>query len=88
VDAAFARVLRANATVTAPLASLRKVQEVQDELLEDLRMGDLRERITAGLERANGLVEKGIAFTEKGGNIVAELEEARTDIAGILEGEG
>lgn len=88
VDDAFARVLRANAAVTGHLTSLREVQEIHDEVLDALRMGDLRDRITDGLVGASALVEKGIAFTEKGGDIVAELEETKAGIAEILEGEG
>jgi hypothetical protein len=86
VDDAFARVLRANATVTAHVASLRKVQEVQDQLLEDLRVGNLRDQINDGLVRASGLVEKGIEFTDRGGDIVREIERTRTNVTEILEG--
>jgi hypothetical protein len=53
VDEAFARLLRANAAVTAHLVSLRKVQAAQDQTLEDLRLRGLRDRINTGLVAAS-----------------------------------
>lgn len=62
VDEAFARVMRANATVTAHLRSRVELEEEQDKLLEQFRMGELRERIESSLANASAktreLIEK------------------------------
>lgn len=60
VDASFAQVELANATVTAHLNSLRKVQEVQDEVLKTLKIKDLRDEINQGLVKASDLAAQGI----------------------------
>ncbi len=57
VDEAFARVLRGNAVVTAHLNSLRKVQGAQDELLEALKLKDLRVKINQKLAAASTKAE-------------------------------
>lgn len=73
VQEAFARVIQANAYITAHLASLRGVEETQDEVLAALKLKELRDSINsalakasegaaAGLEqirKADGLVDKG-----------------------------
>lgn len=58
VDDAFDRAVRANATVTAHLNSIRKVDEVQDEVLESLELGDLREKINTALADASEKAKK------------------------------
>ncbi|MFZ5862383.1 MAG: hypothetical protein ACOYXR_06065 [Nitrospirota bacterium] len=60
VDEAFDRLTRANATITAHLNSLRKVQEVQDEALKSLRLQDLREVIDQRLVAASDATQKAI----------------------------
>jgi hypothetical protein len=45
VSDAFNRIYRGNSVITAHLNSLRKVQEVQDNLLEGLNIKDLRDKI-------------------------------------------
>ena len=52
-DEAFAQVARGNAAIGAHLASLRKVQETQDELLERGGMKDLRQKINEGIAKAS-----------------------------------
>ncbi len=84
VDEAFARVMRANAMVTAHLSSLKKVQDVQDKTLEAFKLKDLRDEINQGLIDASNMVARGIEITERGGDIVEELDATRqrvTDIA-------
>jgi len=62
VDEAFANLIRANATITAHLNSLRKVQEVQNEALKALKLKELRAKINDGLilasDRAKQAIEK------------------------------
>ncbi|MCZ6787547.1 MAG: hypothetical protein O7E54_10350, partial [Planctomycetota bacterium] len=80
----FARVMRANAMVTAHLSSLKKVQDVQDKTLEAFKLKDLRDEINQGLIDASNMVARGIEITERGGDIVEELDATRqrvTDIA-------
>jgi len=43
----------ANAAVTAQLNSIREVKEAQDEVLEALRLKDVRDRINEGLQKAS-----------------------------------
>jgi len=54
VNDAFDRAVRANATVTAHLNSIRKVKEVQDDILESLKLKDVREKINNALADASG----------------------------------
>lgn len=58
VDEAFGRLTLANATITAHLNSLRKVQEVQDETLKALNLKNLREKIDAALVSASEKAQK------------------------------
>ncbi|MDP8237782.1 MAG: hypothetical protein P9X24_01715 [Candidatus Hatepunaea meridiana] len=49
VDKAFGQIIQANATITAHLNSLREIQELQDDILKRLKLGDLRDKVTDGL---------------------------------------
>jgi len=60
VNTSFAQVELANATVTAHLNSLRKVQEVQDEVLKTFKIKDLRDEINQGLLKASDSAAQGI----------------------------
>jgi len=87
VKQAFERMIMANATVTAHLNSLRKVQEVQDEVLKALDVKDLRDKINEGLinasvESAKGLDKIRVADA-KIDDLVAEIKSYEN----ILEGE-
>ena len=84
VDDAFARIIRANATVTAHLNSLRKVQEVQDDSLKALKLKDLRDQINHQLalasEKTQGVIdkiEKSEAFIKKAGEKKQDLIKKR-----------
>jgi hypothetical protein len=65
VDDAFARVALANATITAHLNSLRSVEEVQDQTLQALHLGDLREKISNGLAVASQKSKAALESLEK-----------------------
>lgn len=58
VNEAFRRVQRANATITAELSSVLKTQHAQDEMLESVKLKDLRERIYSALANASARAEK------------------------------
>ena len=49
VDASFSQLARGNAAISAHLASLRKVQEAQDSVLERAELKDLRDHIDSKL---------------------------------------
>lgn len=53
IDAAFDRVIRANATVTAHLNSIREVQDLQDQVLETAGLSDLRDTINNAIVSAS-----------------------------------
>jgi hypothetical protein len=65
IDDAFDRLYRANATITAHLNSLRKVQEVQDEALQALKLKDLRNKITEALANASDKAQAGLDAVKK-----------------------
>jgi len=58
VDEAFSRLIRANATITAHLNSIRKVKKVQDEALKALELKDLRDKINNELFSASKRAEE------------------------------
>jgi hypothetical protein len=53
VNDAFDKAIRANAAVTAQLNSIRKVEEVQGEILESLKLKDIRNKINDALADAS-----------------------------------
>ncbi|NIV96577.1 hypothetical protein GWN42_28285 [candidate division KSB1 bacterium] len=53
IDDAFANLIRANATVTAHLNSIREVKELQDETLSGVGIKNLRDKINNGLMEAS-----------------------------------
>jgi hypothetical protein len=53
VNRAFEQVMRANATVTAHLNSIRKVKQVQDQALEVMNIRDIRNNINDALIQAS-----------------------------------
>jgi hypothetical protein len=64
-DVAFAQLLRANATVTAHLESLRHVQTEQDQVLDQAGLKSLRDRIDSGLTRVSEGTQSAIDELEK-----------------------
>ncbi len=75
VDDAFAQVARGNAAISAHLASLRQVQESQDELLEKAGMKDLRQKIHEGIAKASDDASDASARIEKATKKVEELKK-------------
>ena len=65
VKQAFINVTRANATITAHLNSLRKVQDVQDETLKALNLKELRDEINKQLINSSKKAKNGLEQVEK-----------------------
>jgi hypothetical protein len=80
VDEAFARLIRGNATITAHLNSLRKVQEVQDDFLKALDLKDLRQKIHEGLANASDKAQRGLEAMQRADgaliNVGGKLKDA------------
>ena len=72
VREAFARVIRGNAHITAHLNSLRKVHEVQDEMLDALDIKDLRDRINDVLVKASQTAVTGLEEIRMADGLVDE----------------
>jgi len=72
VNDAFDKAIRANATVTAHLNSIRKVENVQDEILESMKLKDIRDRINDALAGAS----------QKANIIRADIERAAKALKG------
>ena len=72
VNEAFDRAVRANATITAHLNSIRKVKEVQDEVLESLKLKDLRDQVNNALAEASNKAE---SITKQINDATEELKE-------------
>lgn len=75
VDQAFDRAVRANATVTAHLNSIREVDEVQNEVLEALNLKDLRDKINNEL----------IKVSDKAAKISKDIDQATSELKNKVE---
>lgn len=60
VRVAFARMIQANATITAHLNSLREIKEVEDQALKALNLKDLRDQINDQLVNASKKAKDGL----------------------------
>lgn len=58
VEQAFVRAMRANAAITAHLASQRRAGQARDEALDDIGLGELSERLDAALVAASDRAER------------------------------
>jgi len=76
VNDAFDKAIRANTTVTAHLNSIRKVKEVQDEILESLQLKDVRNKINNALIKIS-IKAKEITADIKAKEITAEIEKVK-----------
>lgn len=74
VDEAFAQVARGNVAISAHLASLRHVQNSQDEILDKAGMKDIRQNIEDGLAKASADAAN---FTSRVEGTTAKAEEAK-----------
>ncbi len=76
VDNAFNRLYRGNATITAHLNSLRKVQEVQDSALAALNLKDLRDKINDELITVSDKAKEGLDAVRAADGLVQKVKEA------------
>ncbi len=60
IDGAYARMLAANSQITGFLTSLRDVQEMQDGLLQDIGLGNIRQDINGTLINVSDWANKGL----------------------------
>lgn len=74
VDLAFMNILRAQAMVTAYLESLRDIDAAQKQVLEDLKLEELREKITKGLSTASEKTAEAIKGVEMASDMVKKAE--------------
>lgn len=70
VDEAFSELIRANATITAHLNSIRKVQQVQDDALAAMNLKDLRDRINDSLISASQQSEQAIKKMKQAEHVI------------------
>jgi len=75
VDDEFDRLYRGNATITAHLNSLRKVQEVQDDALAALHLKDLRDKINNEILTSSDKADKALEAIKKADEFVQETKE-------------
>jgi hypothetical protein len=87
VDDAFARITRANATITAQLNSMRKVQEVQDNALKALSIKDLRDQINNQLISASNKAGSAIEQVAKAEKIIMDVDEKKQETIKKIKGE-
>lgn len=80
VDESFARLSKANTTITAHLNSIRKVQEVQNEALKSLKLADLRGEINKRLIEASERAETALTKVEGVKFKVEELNEKKKEL--------
>lgn len=78
VKQSFDQLIMANATITAHLNSLRKVQEIQDDALKALNVGDLREEINKGLKNASAKAENALKQ-------IKDIDSKVDDLASTVE---
>lgn len=76
INEAFNQLYRGNATITAHLNSLRKVQEVQDNALAALNVKDLRDKINSALIAASQRAEHELENVRKADGLVQGAERA------------
>lgn len=70
IEAAFARTIRANAAITAYLASQRNVRRSQDELLSNMGLQEIKDNIDAALLKAS----------QQADNMISEIEAVAEEL--------
>ena len=77
VKDAFTRVIQANAFITAHLASVRRVEQGQDQALKELGLKDLRDTIDNGLVAASDAAAKGLEEVRKADQLLDRATELK-----------
>jgi uncharacterized lipoprotein YajG len=80
VNAAYEQILTAQAIVSGHLASVRKVYEVQNQLIAKTGLTDLREKIGATTARVSDKVGDLVATGEKIDAKIDEIDKHRRDL--------
>lgn len=87
VDESFTRMARANAMITAHLNSLRKVQEVQDEALQALKLKDVRDQVNSALIGASERAAQAIENIKKAEQTIKEVDKQKQKLLKKIKGE-
>lgn len=74
VDDEFNRLYRGNAAITAHLNSIRKVQEVNDNIFSALNVKDLRDKIDNALIDASDNAKKGLEAIRKADGLTEKVK--------------
>lgn len=82
IEGTYDQILRGNAVVTAHLASIVKVNDVQDDLLKRAGMRDVRELVGVKLSEAS--IKLG-QFVEKAKKVEGKVEEASPRVKKLAE---
>lgn len=80
VDDAFARLTYANAVITGNLNSIRKIKELEDQVLAALHLKDLRNKITNGMAEASKKAKTAIELLEMSEEMVDIVDEQKKKI--------
>lgn len=87
VDAAFANLMRANATITAHLNSIRKVKEVEDEVLDSMGLKKLRDNVNNQLIKSSQELKDALEKLDKLEVQIEDAKEKKEELIDKLEGE-
>ncbi len=80
IDQGYARILAANAQVTALLTTLSDVQEMNDQLLSSIGLGDLREKIVSDLSNISNWANASLTKVREADAKVLNLKKAIGDL--------
>lgn len=80
VDAAFANMIRANATITSHLNSIRAVKEIEDEVLDRMGVKELRDSVNAQLVKSSDNLQQALEKLEKFEQDIKEIKEKKEEI--------
>jgi len=75
VEEAFRRIQQGNAAVTAHLNSIRKVQEIEGELMKSLGIKDLREGIMRTLANSSESARKSLVEVQKADKLLDKVRD-------------
>lgn len=80
IDDAFDRFYRSNSAITSYLNSIRKVKEVQDDILKALNLSDLQKEIDKKLQDISKYAEEGLEVIKQTDGIVNTVESVKRSL--------
>ena len=94
IDAAHRQIQAAQAVVTGHLASVRKVREVQNEILAKVGLGEFRQKVATRtaeisnkvadfVEKGEAIEAKGEGFARKIGEIDGAIDKLKSEISAL-----